>query len=419
VTGAKIESNHTAVSLPYQDTDTYQINGMMNTSIYINCSLGTCPFSSPLSLNLSFFNTTKKNLTFNITIPKGTPNGYSKEVYKLYNNGSVIPNISIEFNFNVSVPGKKANFTLKTFSPANDSYFGQFDPLPTAITIGYTGEINFSRSSIRLYHNNSLVNWWTLNKTNKSFTLNLQKSYDGLYEGRFSLNDSKGGGRIVYYRFQINQKSPSAPKAISPNKGQYKDEVHDLIVTMDSGNYTISYLINDGFPVIGSNKWATMSYINGQYQVSDFDFGDASIGQIYVKVKDLFGNIAVYPTGIISMPSMSVDVESVTRLVRPGEEFSLDTQVRLKKDTGTKFRCRMSDFIANEDDDDEVIWASQSNAQLVFTNDDDEVMELSKDYGDTLTIAQGVTSKSLDLTINIPLSVVQEDYESNLECIIV
>ena len=263
-----------------------------------------------------------------------------------------------------------------------------------------------------LFHNGLPVTWYDVDTTsNTSFRLELQQIPDGSYSGNWVLKDSNGTARNIQYSFHINQDDPPAPVAVSPEKGRYTNEIRDIIVTMDTGNYTLFYLVNDGYPPIGSTRWASMSYIDGQYILGNFDFSKAGLGQIYLKVVDKFGNIAIFPTALISAPSIDFDIEERTKTVGPGDEVALEVDLRLKKDSGTKLRCKMEDFIANEDDDDEVSWPVKAHASLRFEDDEDVFMDLYNDFEETLVLPTGITSKLLELVINIPLSAkVNEDY---------
>ncbi|RLJ02897.1 MAG: hypothetical protein DRP08_04160, partial [Candidatus Aenigmatarchaeota archaeon] len=347
-------------------------------------------------------------------------NNYSEEYLLFKNQTDLIENFSILFRFDVQIPEPAANITIFDISPQNNSLFGNFDILPEEIIIPYLGDIDFANSQIQLKYNGTVVNSYNLILTNSSFKLNLTELPEGLYEGFYSLQDQDGRILEYYHRFEVFTGKPPRPISIYPAKGRYSDEVYDFRVTMESGNYTVSYLVHDGFPALGASGWTPLSYSNGDYNIHDFDFEKAGIGAIYVRITDIFGNIVIYPTGIISAPSINIDIDQDSKTVEAGDEISIDVSVSLKKDSGTLLRCRMTDFIANEDDDDEVSWRIKTNGRIEFDDDDDEYIDLYNDFDETLEIKEGITSKDLELSLNIPISTIpEEDYESTLECIIV
>jgi hypothetical protein len=413
-----LSSNHSISSLPYTSQKSYLIDSILNTSLDLFCVTDNCAFTTPSEFTLNFSNTTQKNITFNISLPSNVSNAYYTDIYGLRHNGSNVSNFSLSFNYNVSVPVIPVNISSLRFSPLNNSYFGQFDSLPSKIIVNYSGHINYSNSIINLYHNGNPINWFNFSNTSNSFTLSLTQILDGNYEGFWVLRDNQNITKYINYSFSINQEDPPAPISISLEKGRYKSEVRDIVISMDSLNYSIYYLFNDGYPPIGSSNWVPIKLVNNQYMLSGFNFGSANIGHMYLKVIDIFGNIAIYPTGIISAPSINIEVENRIRSIEPGDEVFLDVDLSLKKGSGSNLRCKLDNFVAYNSDSDYEL-PVKAHSSLRNTNDDNYI-DLYNTYEETLKIPANTISQDLEFSFRIPLSVrVNEDYRSVIECIIV
>jgi hypothetical protein len=401
VTAVELRTNYNVSEIPFDVNSTWEIQGIENTTLNVTCN-GTCLYSTGPD-TLSFLNITKTNITFNISVDNVT-NGTSEDIWNLYHNGSIIDNFSIIYGFSIDVP--VYNITIDQVTPFNNSFFGQFDELPLQMVIDYDGQIDFSASSFTLKVDDNTIEW-TINQSNDTIRIDYEIARDGKYELTMNLFDTQGLNKQFYYTYQINQEDPPAPIDISPEKGSYKNEVRDLVVTMDHGNYSVFYMVNDGLPPLGSTKWTTMPFQNGNFYIPNFDFGSAGIGQVYFKITDIFGNIGIYPSAIVSGPGMVLDIEQRTKTVEPGDEIKLDLDIKIKKGSGTKFRCRLDEF------DDITI-----PSELQIEGEDDYV-NLYKDYDETLFLAEGIVKETFELILEIPLSVeIDEDYESTLECVI-
>jgi hypothetical protein len=406
-------------SLPHNSSENITINIDGNNTepiiIVCNSTAASCQYVTPSITNF----TNSSNITFSTYIPSNTPNQNVTETFNFYINNTKIENLSVIYNLEIIVPPiRTANITITEVSPGNNSFFGQYDNLPDKWRISYTGDLDLLNSNFRIYINNTLFtdyNFW--NETN-SLIWNFTSINDGNYVMEARFQDSEGYNLTKSYQFQIKTTPPPRPLGISPGKFQYTNEIKDLQITMDHSNYTVYYIINDGYPSIANSGWQRLSYINEKFSKIGFDFSNEGIGQIYLKIIDQFDNIRIEPTCIISAPSIDIQIEDRTKSVEPGDEIRLDIEIDIKKGSGEYLRCKMSDFIANEDLDDETYWSVKNIATLHVVDDEDNDMFLEDDYDMTIDLGSD-TSAELELRIKIPINAkINEDFRSDLECII-
>jgi hypothetical protein len=419
VFASAIENDIKITSLPYNSSDNITINIDGNNTdpiiIVCNSTAANCQYVTPSTTNF----TNSSNITFSTFIPSNTSNQNVTETFTFYINNTKINNLSVIYNLEIAVvPIREANITITGILPGNNSFFGQYDSLPTLWRISYEGDLDLSNSNFEIYKDNLLFNDYIFWNDTNSLLWNLSSNEDGEYKLIARFQDAQGYNSTKSYQFQIKTSTPPKPLGISPSKGKYKDEIKDLQITMDNNNYTVYYIVNDGYPSIANSGWKTLSYINEKYSYIGFDFSDQGIGQIYLKIIDEYGNIRIEPTCIVSAPSLELTIEDRSKSVEPGDEIRLTIEIDIKKGSGEYLRCKMSDFIANENLDDEVSWNINNIATLYVIDDENNDIFLEDNYDMTLDLGS-VTSEELELKLQIPINtIINEDYRSELECII-
>lgn len=416
--------SYNVATLPYYGIEDVIFNDTRNVTINLTCT--NCSFSWLVGVhfdnlsNATFF-------SYDIIVPNGTPDGNYTDSWFVWIDGN-LTNESVVFLFNVSVNSSfednvsenvsVANISLSP-TPANNSLFGAVDPFPTYVTVLYDGFINFSVSNISLLFNNQSVPSITFNFDNETFWFNLGEAVDGVYSGYWDLVDANGSVLHYNYVFKVKTSPPINPRSVSPGKGQYTDDVVDLRVTMEAPEYTIYYVVSDGFPLTASGGWNLMSSSEDQFFVLDLDFASLDLGAIYIKIIDEYENIAIYPTAIISAPMVEIEVDDRIRRADQGDTLNFDITLRIKEDSGNLLRCKLEDFIDMDskkfDFETKEAWAIPRIAYLV---DDDEEYALDTEFDETIDL-DGDRSRDLELIIDVPkIAEKGEDYSSLLECIV-
>jgi hypothetical protein len=394
------------INLTAGENDVLRLICMQNASALE----GACLYATPENYTLA--NIT--NISFSISLPNLTSGQYSEQ-FLMTLNGTLIDNFSIKFLYNISllVPTPEINITILNISPENGTYFSQFDTIPTFIEVKYFGYINFTESNLEVTSNGTKIET-LLAKTTGAFRLHLLNiSSEGIIEGKWTFIDNNGQQLPYYYTFEMHRAMPSKPVSVSPSRGKYSTGTIDLEVTMESDNYSIYYMIYDGLPPTGNKNWKKLIYTDGIFEYAGINMATAPVGSIYLKIVDRFGNIRIYPTGIISSERFNIDIDERSKSVEPGTEISLSLSFDLKQGASDTMQCKMSNFKSKTTISN---WDVRNTVKLSNPDDDEDYIFILPAYDDPITIPDD-TSFERNLLIFVPVNInAGEDYTSKLLC---
>ena len=404
-----LDLNYQVTNLPYTNQTNVTVQGIINQTWTIAC-LANCTLTFPSKNNITF-NNTNETVTFNISIPSDYTNQSITiaEFYSILDQNNTL-NQSLTFIFNISLPPPN-NITITSTNPINGAVFGLNDIIPSSVIINYSGIINYNKSNIILYYNNTIVPWITFIHDNQSFTFTLTEFYDGKYIGNWTLTDQNNQSANYNYTMTIQRNKPPRPIQITPDKGSYTTETITLQATMDNSDYALSYIIHDGLPDPNDPNWISMSP-NQQVYTANINMNSQPVGQTYIKIIDIVGNQAIYNTGIISTTTTSLDIFRRIREVQSDTDITLDMTYTSKSGTGTLLRCKMDDFTSTQGGNRTNTWPTQGHTYITFNSQD---YNLKNNYDTVINI--GSTSQTMELNLNIPSSaILNYEYSTSIYC---
>jgi hypothetical protein len=304
------------------------------------------------------------------------------------------------------------NITIESITPENGKIYSKDDTKPTAVDVILNGTLNLNASNITLVHNGENKSWIIFRTRPRGFYFQLDQTPDGVYSGHWTLVSTDNVTTVYDYEFSIITTQPPKAYNIGPPPDHYTTDRTTLEAEMNGTNYTMQWLVSDGYPSASSSKWKSMSQTGNRYSES-IDFEEADVGAIYLKILDQAGNYRIQPTGIVSAPYFQIDFEKTKYDIFRDEIAEIEFLI-IRKDPFRKLlRCQLENLVKDRGTSKQQV--INTNGRATLTHDEDDI-ELKTEYDETLDIGTS-RETTIELTYETPIVPVGK-YEGVLECLI-
>lgn len=372
-------------------------------------------FSTPtanISINNSDYGVTPQNVTLPESIyfiNLSRPGFFSNSTTINLTNNTTI-NFTLSPN-NTTTP---QGVTITSITPANNTIFSADDTLPTSVRVAYNGNLDLSKSNITLLYNNSQQPFILFrDDPGRRFSFQIDQQPDGIYKGEWTLVSTNNVTTNYNYRFEIITTQPDKAFNIAPAPGKYTTETTTLQAETNQSNYTVQWIISDGYPNPLSSGWKSLAQTGTLYSEA-INFENAAVGAVYLKVLDAAGNYRIQPTGIVSSPNFELDFERTRIEVFRDEIAEYEFQVIRKDLNKQKLRCKLEDLIKDRGTSRQRLINTNGKATLLYN---DQEVDLLTEYEGTLQI--GLTRiTTIELVYETPEVIPVGDYEGTIECLI-